>query len=111
MKLQEIIDKEDKANPLSDDDLVAELGKHGLTVARRTVTKYRKAMNIPSSRQRRDWTAAAKNGAVSAQSPNGPVAQPPTATGAAVENGIVPPEKSVPATASHPAISTSPEQA
>jgi DNA-directed RNA polymerase specialized sigma54-like protein len=24
------------------------------------VTKYRKAMNIPSSRQRRDWTAAAK---------------------------------------------------
>ena len=56
MKLQEIIDKEDKANPLSDDDLVTELGKHGLTVARRTVTKYRKAMNIPSSRQRRDWT-------------------------------------------------------
>jgi hypothetical protein len=27
-----------------------------LTVARRTVTKYRKAMDIPSSRQRRDWT-------------------------------------------------------
>ncbi|HTQ39841.1 MAG TPA: RNA polymerase factor sigma-54 [Pirellulales bacterium] len=60
MKLQEIIDKEDKANPLSDDDLVSELGKHGLTVARRTVTKYRKAMNIPSSRQRRDWTATAR---------------------------------------------------
>src|SRR5262249_31312529 len=60
MKLQEIIDKEDKANPLSDDDLVAELGKHGLTVARRTVTKYRKAMNIPSSRQRRDWTATSR---------------------------------------------------
>ena len=60
LKLQEIIDKEDKPNPLSDDDLVTELGKHGLTVARRTVTKYRKAMNIPSSRQRRDWTAAPK---------------------------------------------------
>ena len=56
LKLQEIISHEDKQNPLSDDDLVAELGKHGLTVARRTVTKYRKAMNIPSSRQRRDWT-------------------------------------------------------
>ncbi len=27
-----------------------------MTVARRTVTKYRKAMNIPSSRQRRDWS-------------------------------------------------------
>ena len=67
MKLQEIIDKEDKANPLSDDDLVTELGKHGLTVARRTVTKYRKAMSIPSSRQRRDWTAAPKDNGVAGQ--------------------------------------------
>jgi RNA polymerase sigma-54 factor len=56
LKLQEIIDHEDKQNPFSDDELVRELAKHGLTVARRTVTKYRKAMNIPSSRQRRDWT-------------------------------------------------------
>jgi len=56
LKLQEIIDKEDKSHPLSDDELVKELAKHGITVARRTVTKYRKAMNIPSSRQRRDWT-------------------------------------------------------
>jgi RNA polymerase sigma-54 factor len=55
LKLQEIIDKEDKSNPLSDDDLVAELTKHGLGVARRTITKYRKKMGIPSSRQRRDW--------------------------------------------------------
>jgi len=57
LKLQEIIDHEDKHHPLSDDELVKELGKHGLTVARRTVTKYRKAMNIASSRQRRDWSA------------------------------------------------------
>ena len=55
MKLQEIIDAESKERPFSDDDLVDELGKQGITVARRTVTKYRKAMNIPSSRQRRDW--------------------------------------------------------
>ena len=55
-KLQEIIDHENKQNPLSDDELVKELAKHGLTVARRTVTKYRKSMNIPSSRQRRDWS-------------------------------------------------------
>jgi len=55
LKLQEIVDHEDKQKPLSDDDLVKELAKAGLTVARRTVTKYRKAMNIPSSRQRRDW--------------------------------------------------------
>jgi RNA polymerase sigma-54 factor len=56
LKLQEIVDGEDKSNPYSDDDLVKQLGTHGITVARRTVTKYRKAMNIPSSRQRRDWS-------------------------------------------------------
>jgi RNA polymerase sigma-54 factor len=66
IKLNEIIGKEDKSNPYSDEDLVDELGKHGLTVARRTVTKYRKAMNIPSSRQRRDWSLGngKKNGKV-----------------------------------------------
>ena len=56
LKLQEIVDGEDKSKPLSDDALVAELAKHGITVARRTVTKYRKAMSIPSSRQRREWS-------------------------------------------------------
>jgi len=60
LKLQEIVDNEDKTKPLSDDSLVEELAKHGITVARRTVTKYRKAMNIPSSRQRRDWTEVEK---------------------------------------------------
>jgi RNA polymerase sigma-54 factor len=56
MKLQEIIDNEDKTNPLSDEALVERLGDDGIKVARRTVTKYRKAMKIPSSRQRRDWS-------------------------------------------------------
>ncbi len=56
IKLQEIIDQEDKSNPLSDDQLVDSLKNHGLTVARRTITKYRKKMGIPSSRQRRVWT-------------------------------------------------------
>jgi RNA polymerase sigma-54 factor len=55
LKLQEIVDGEPKDAPFSDDDLVSELGKRGIVVARRTVTKYRKAMKIPSSRQRRDW--------------------------------------------------------
>jgi RNA polymerase sigma-54 factor len=58
LKLQEIIQAEPKDAPYSDDDLVLELGKRGITVARRTVTKYRKAMKIPSSRQRRDWKLA-----------------------------------------------------
>jgi RNA polymerase sigma-54 factor len=60
LKLQEIVDDEDKTKPYSDDALVDELAKHGITVARRTVTKYRKAMDIPSSRQRRDWSEAKK---------------------------------------------------
>jgi RNA polymerase sigma-54 factor len=45
---------------LSDDQLVAKLGEAGITVARRTVTKYRKAMGILSSRQRRDWSGGKK---------------------------------------------------
>jgi RNA polymerase sigma-54 factor len=56
IRLQEIVDKENKMSPLSDDDLVEELKKQGLVVARRTVTKYRQKMGIPSSRQRRDWS-------------------------------------------------------
>ncbi len=56
IKLQEIIDQEDKSDPLSDDQLVESLKIQGLTVARRTITKYRKKMAIPSSRQRRIWT-------------------------------------------------------
>jgi RNA polymerase sigma-54 factor len=54
-KLLEIIGKEDKQNPLSDEEIVDELGKSGLPVARRTVTKYRKALRIPSSRQRKQF--------------------------------------------------------
>jgi RNA polymerase sigma-54 factor len=55
-KLLEIIGNEDKSNPLSDEDLVNKLSETGYPVARRTVTKYRKTLNIPSSRQRKDWT-------------------------------------------------------
>lgn len=55
IKLKEIVDGEDKNDPLSDDALVDELSKHGYTLARRTVTKYRKALDIPSSRQRRAY--------------------------------------------------------
>lgn len=53
IKLQEVIDKENKDDPLSDDALVEEMKKLGYNLARRTVTKYRKKLNIPSSRQRR----------------------------------------------------------
>ena len=56
IKLQELIDKEDKSDPYSDEKLVEELKREGMNVARRTVTKYRKKMGIPSSRQRKDWS-------------------------------------------------------
>ncbi len=55
IKLKEIVDKEDKNDPLSDDALVSELAKQGYTLARRTITKYRKSLDIPSSRQRRAY--------------------------------------------------------
>lgn len=54
-KLLELIGNEDKSNPLSDEDLVSKLQEFGYPVARRTVTKYRKMLKIPSSRQRKDW--------------------------------------------------------
>jgi RNA polymerase sigma-54 factor len=55
-KLLDIIGNEDKGNPLSDEDLVAKLAESGYPLARRTVTKYRKALGIQSSRERRVWT-------------------------------------------------------
>jgi RNA polymerase sigma-54 factor len=56
IELQKLIDGEDKAKPYSDDEIVKRLKALGFPVARRTVTKYRKKLNIPSSRQRRDWS-------------------------------------------------------
>ncbi len=55
LKLTEIIAKEDKQNPLSDEELRDALRDEGLPVARRTVTKYRKALWIPSSRERKQY--------------------------------------------------------
>jgi RNA polymerase sigma-54 factor len=54
-KVRDIIDNEDKKSPLSDEQVAEVLKKEGLDIARRTVTKYRKALKIPSSRQRRVW--------------------------------------------------------
>jgi RNA polymerase sigma-54 factor len=53
--LKGIVDAEDKDNPLSDDQLVDELGKRGVHIARRTVTKYRKALGIESSSRRKHF--------------------------------------------------------
>ena len=55
VKLQEVIDTEDKSNPLKDDKLVEALAEKGVTIARRTIAKYRKLMNIPPARKRRQY--------------------------------------------------------
>ncbi len=54
-KLLELIAKEDRSNPMSDEEIVDALSQTGVPVARRTVTKYRKALRIPSSRQRKQF--------------------------------------------------------
>ena len=51
--LTEIIKAEDKKRPLSDDAIAKELKKQGFPIARRTVAKYRDALNIPVARLRR----------------------------------------------------------
>jgi RNA polymerase sigma-54 factor len=50
--IRRLIDQEAARKPLSDSRLAAELKRQGVTVARRTVAKYREAMNIPSSNER-----------------------------------------------------------
>ena len=55
-KLQQIIDDEDKARPLSDDQIRKKLAETGIkNLARRTIAKYRKLMNIPSARLRKKY--------------------------------------------------------
>ena len=51
--LQEEVDAEDKARPLSDEALAARLKGRGVTIARRTVVKYREQLGIPPARRRR----------------------------------------------------------
>ena len=51
--LQEVIDNEDKRNPLTDEQLMEVLGQHGYPIARRTVAKYRDMLGIPVARLRK----------------------------------------------------------
>ena len=51
--IAKLVAAEDSAQPLSDDAMVKLLKDQGITVARRTVAKYREAMKIPSSSDRK----------------------------------------------------------
>ena len=52
--ISNLIDEEDKKNPLSDSDLVDKLKENDFLVARRTVAKYRKLLNIRNVNQRKE---------------------------------------------------------
>lgn len=53
--LQEIIREEDPANPLSDQKLAELFGQRGVKISRRTVTKYRDELGIPSTNRRKRY--------------------------------------------------------
>ncbi|MGI9232886.1 MAG: RNA polymerase factor sigma-54, partial [Woeseiaceae bacterium] len=52
-KIRKLIGAENPKKPLSDSKITNLLKEDGISVARRTVAKYREAMNIPSSSDRR----------------------------------------------------------
>ena len=52
-QIKRLVDAEDPRKILSDDKIVEQLQQTGIDIARRTVAKYRDAMKIPSSVQRR----------------------------------------------------------
>lgn len=54
-KLKILIAEEDKQSPLGDEQIVEKLGAQGITLARRTVAKYRGLLNIPTARQRKQF--------------------------------------------------------
>lgn len=59
LQIKTLIENEDSRKTLSDDKIVKILTSDGVNIARRTVAKYREAMSIPSSVQRRRLKAAA----------------------------------------------------
>jgi len=53
-RLKEIMDKEDKRKPFSDDKLAELLNDEGIHIARRTVAKYREQLRLPVARLRKE---------------------------------------------------------
>jgi len=52
-RIKTLVDAEKPDDIISDDTIVEKLKSEGIDIARRTVAKYREALNIPSSVQRR----------------------------------------------------------
>jgi RNA polymerase sigma-54 factor len=60
-RIKQLVDAESAEDIMSDDAIVEHLRNAGINIARRTVAKYREAMRIPSSVQRRRNKQAAAN--------------------------------------------------
>lgn len=54
-RVSEIITAEDRKNPMSDDQIAAQLKREGIELSRRTVAKYRQQLDIPAARQRKEF--------------------------------------------------------
>lgn len=55
-KVKEIIDNEDKKNPLTDDEVMKIINEQvSAPIARRTIAKYRAQLGIPSQRERKQY--------------------------------------------------------
>jgi len=52
-RVKKMIEEENSAHPLTDEQITARLQAEGIQVTRRTVAKYREDMKIPSTHQRR----------------------------------------------------------
>ena len=52
-RVKKLIEEEDPARPLTDEQITRILQSQGIHVTRRTVAKYREDMRIPSTHQRR----------------------------------------------------------
>jgi RNA polymerase sigma-54 factor len=52
-RVKKMIQEENSAHPLTDEQIAARLRAEGIEVTRRTVAKYREEMNIPPTDQRR----------------------------------------------------------
>jgi RNA polymerase sigma-54 factor len=55
--VRSVVEAEEPAAPLSDEDIVLAMGARGFSLARRTVAKYRRELGIPSSYLRRCYTS------------------------------------------------------
>ena len=54
-RVKEIVEAEDKNDPLSDEAIATMVQENGIPISRRTIAKYRSQLGIPTARQRRQY--------------------------------------------------------